>query len=346
VQDGIRAALAWALGGQEPEAGRELAARLARWWLATGRYSEADRFLASALEVPAAADPPIQARVLLGAAWSAYNLGDNPAAARLGDQGLACARQAGEPQLELWGRNLLASLAWLAGNPGRVRALLEDGGNLLDHADPALASWAHVMLANAALLTGDLTEQQRHGQRAAELARAAPGQERLALALNVSAVAAITGTGISPATQAALDEALAVANTQEDRFTETIIRHWRARLFATTGQLDAAETEAGLCWAAGRDGAVRLVEAFGPLADARVAAATGDSAAALEALDRAAAGGRQARATQYLPLALAARACLADTRAALGERRESITQAMLTHAEAITAWHRGELADA
>jgi len=40
-QASIRAALSWALGGAEPEAGRELAARLARWWIATGRYSEA-----------------------------------------------------------------------------------------------------------------------------------------------------------------------------------------------------------------------------------------------------------------------------------------------------------------
>ena len=38
-QASIRAALSWALGGLEPEAGRELAARLARWCIATGRYS-------------------------------------------------------------------------------------------------------------------------------------------------------------------------------------------------------------------------------------------------------------------------------------------------------------------
>jgi predicted ATPase len=44
-QANIRAALSWALGGHEPEAGRELAARLARWWIATGRYSEGGRFL-------------------------------------------------------------------------------------------------------------------------------------------------------------------------------------------------------------------------------------------------------------------------------------------------------------
>ena len=78
-QASIRAALSWALGGAEPEAGRELAARLARWWIATGRYSEAGQFLTTAAGVPAAADPGIQARVLLGAAWSAYHLGDNPA---------------------------------------------------------------------------------------------------------------------------------------------------------------------------------------------------------------------------------------------------------------------------
>ena len=71
-QASIRAALSWALGGAEPEAGRELAARLARWWIATGRYSEAGQFLTTAAGVPAAAAPGILARVLLGAAWSAY----------------------------------------------------------------------------------------------------------------------------------------------------------------------------------------------------------------------------------------------------------------------------------
>ena len=51
-QASIRAALSWALGGAEPEAGRELAARLARWWIATGRYSEAGQFLTSAAGLP------------------------------------------------------------------------------------------------------------------------------------------------------------------------------------------------------------------------------------------------------------------------------------------------------
>ena len=184
-QANIRAALSWALGGAEPEAGRELAARLARWWIATGRYSEAGQFLTTAAGVPAAADPGIQARVLLGAAWSAYHLGDNPRAAPLAADGIACARQAGEPQLEVWGRNLLAGLAWHAGDADRIVAELEASRALSGQADPALAARAQVLLANAAFLAGDLAEQDRHGRLAIELARTAAGQEGLALALTM-----------------------------------------------------------------------------------------------------------------------------------------------------------------
>ena len=122
-QASIRAALTWALGGAEPGIGRELAARLARWWVATGRYSEAGQFLTMAAGVPCTAGPGIQARVLLGAAWSAYHLGDSPRAAPLAADGVALARQAGEPQLEAWGRNLLARLALARGRrrPGSRR---------------------------------------------------------------------------------------------------------------------------------------------------------------------------------------------------------------------------------
>jgi DNA-binding CsgD family transcriptional regulator len=195
-----------------------------------------------------------------------------------------------------------------------------------------------------------------NAQQAAALARTAPGQEGLALALTVTAIADITGAGITPATQAALDEAMTVASTHADRFTETIMRHWRARLFACIGQLDAARTEIQLCWAAGRNGAIRLVESLAPHAEARLAAAVGDTAAAATALGRAAEGGRQAGMMQFVPITLAARACLIATagdesataaalteaRTALNGRREAITQATITYAEAIMARHQGE----
>jgi predicted ATPase/DNA-binding CsgD family transcriptional regulator len=359
-QDSIRAALSWALGGQDPEAGRELAARLARWWIATGRYTEAGQFLTTAAGISAAAAPGIQARVLLGAAWSAFHLGDNRRAAPLAGDGITCAQHAGEPQLEVWGRNLLAGLAWHAGDADRIVAEIEASRALSGQADPALAARAQSLLATAAFLAGDLAEQARHGLLAVELARTGAGQEGLVLALTTWAMSAIAGAGIQPATMAALEEAVAVIEAHPDRFAETIMRQCRARLFATLGQLDAAETEVGLCWAAGRSGAIRLVESTGPPAEARLAAARGDIATAVGALRRAADGGRRVGIVMFVPADLAGLACMAaiagdeataaaavgQARAALGGRRQAITAAALGYAEGVMAWHRGELADA
>jgi predicted ATPase/DNA-binding CsgD family transcriptional regulator len=359
-QDSIRAALWWALGGAEPEAGRELAARLARWWIATGRYSEAGQFLTTAVGIEAAADPGIQARVLLGAAWSAFHLGDNRRAALLAADGITCAQQAGEPQLEVWGRNLMAGLAWHAGDADRIVAEIEASRALSGQADPALAARAQSLLATAAFLAGDLAEQARHGLLAVELARTAAGQEGLVLALTTWAMSAIAGAGIQPATMTALEEAANLIAAHPDRFAETIMRQCRARLFATLGQLDAAETEVGLCWAAGRSGAVRLVESTGPPAEARLAAARGDTATAVGALRRAADGGRRAGIVMFVPADLAGLACMAaiagdeataaaavvEARTELGGRRQTITAAALRYAEGVMAWYRGELAAA
>ena len=219
--------MSWALGGQDPEGGRELAARLARRWIATGRYSEAAQFLTRAVGVPAAADTGIQARVLLGAAWSAFHQGDFRRAAPLATDGIACARQAGEPQLEVWGRNLLAVLAWNAGDADRIVAEIEASQVLSGHADPGLAARAQAMLASAAFLPGDLAEQERHGALAIELARTAAGQEGLAITLTVPATGTIAGAGIQPATVAALDEAANLMAAHPDRFAETIKRRCR-----------------------------------------------------------------------------------------------------------------------
>jgi predicted ATPase len=197
-QANMRATLSWALGGHEPRSGTGTG-RPARPMVDRDRPVQRGRpVLGTALGIADAAAPHVQARLLLGAAWSAYNLGNAARAARLAGEGLACARQAGEPQLEIWGRTLLAGLAWYAGDADRVRALLEPSTGRLEDADRALASRAHVLLANAAHLAGDLAEYHRHGQRAVELARTAAGQEGLALALTVAAAAAICGPASHP----------------------------------------------------------------------------------------------------------------------------------------------------
>jgi predicted ATPase/DNA-binding CsgD family transcriptional regulator len=359
-QASLRAALSWALSGQDPHAGRELAARLARWWIATSRYSEAGQFLTSAAGIPSEAGPGTRSRVLLGAAWSAYHLGDNPRAAPLAAEGIACAREAGEPQLEAWGHNLLAGLAWHAGDADGIVAEIEASGILSGQADPALASRAEILLANAALLAGDLADNERHCLHAIELARTAAGQEGLALALTASTMPAITGRGIRPATMAVLDEVANLTAARADRFTETIMHHWRAQAFATMGQPEAAEPEIALCWASGRSGAIRLVEFLGPLAEARLAAARDDTATATAALRRAADGARRVGVVMFLPAILASLACMAaiagdeavaaaavgEARTALGGRHQVITTATLRYAEGIIAWRRGEFASA
>jgi predicted ATPase/DNA-binding CsgD family transcriptional regulator len=256
--------------------------------------------------------------------------------------------------------NLLAGLAWHAGDADRVVAEVRASQGLSGQADPALAARAQVLLANASFLSGDLAEQERHALLAVELARTAAGQEGLPLALTVWSGPAIAGAGIQPATVAAVDEAANLMAAHPDRFTETILRCWQAQMFAALGQLDAAETEVGLCWAAGRSGAARLVEIIGPVAEARLAAAQGDTAAAIGALRRSADGARRVGIVMFLPATLASLACMAaiagdestaaavvgETCAELGRRRQAITAAALGYAEGIIAWHRGELADA
>ena len=359
-QASIRAALSWALGGQEPEAGRELAARLARWWIATGRYSEAGQFLTRAAGIPPRRIPASRP----GYCSAPHGRHTTLVTTRGRPRSPPTASPApGKPANRSW--NPGAATCWPAWRGTRATRTgsspkSNPARGLSGQADPALAARAEILLANAAFLAGDLAEQERHGLLAVELARTAAGQEGLALALTAWTMSAIAGAGIQPATLAALDEAASLTAAHPDRFTETVMHHWRARLFATMGQLEAAETEVGLCWAAGRGGAVRLVEFLGPLAEARVAAARGDTTTAVGALRRAADGGRRVGIVMFLPAALAGLACMAaiagdeataaaavgEARAALGGRRQAITAAALRYAEGITAWHRGELADA
>ncbi len=137
------------------------------------------------------------------------------------------------------------------------------------------------------------------------------------------------------------------AAARPDRFAETVIRELRARLFATLGQFDAAEAEVRLCWAAGRSAAVRLAEA-------RLAAARGDTAAA--ALRRAAAASGAPcsfpptwptwRAWPPAPVTSPRAAVMAEAHAVLGGSRQAIVFAALRYAEGIMAWHQGEFASA
>ena len=360
-QASIRAALSWALGGAEPEAGRELAARLARWWIATGRYSEAGQFLTTAAGVPAAAAPGIQARVLLGAAWSAYHLGDNRRAAPLAADGIACARQAGEPQLEAWGRNLLAGLAWHAGDADRIVAEIEASrGSIRPGRSGARGAGP-----------GPAGQRGLPGRRPGRAGPARPARGR----------ARPDGSGPGRARPRA-DRLVDV----RDRRSGHPARHrgrarrGRERASGASGPLrrdDHAPRGGRSCsppWASSK----RPKRRSGCAGPRDVAAPSGwwnPSARWLRpASPRPGAtprppsarsagqptAGAASRCVMFVPAALAGLACMAaiagdqstaaaavgEARAALGGRRQAITAAALRYAEGVMAWHRGELADA
>ena len=66
-QGNLRVALAWALDGGAPARGRELAARLARWWFVSGHYTEGRQFLIKALAGADEEPLDVRARLHVGA---------------------------------------------------------------------------------------------------------------------------------------------------------------------------------------------------------------------------------------------------------------------------------------
>ena len=190
-------------------------------------------------------------------------------------------------------------------------------------------------------------------------ALAAPGTENLALAFICSAHPALVAGDLDSAATL-IDDALATARAAGDRFAETIAWYQRAWLWSVRGDADAAAVEAGRCWAVGRAGAVRLVDALAPVADAAAALARGRSVDAQHALGRAVVGGRAMGFVAFVPGWLADRACLAaqlgdevlaedlqaEAKSAVSGLGEGLSAATVTAASAILAWRRGDLAGA
>ena len=100
----------------------------------------------------------------------------NPQAVPLVADGIVCARQAGEPRLEVWGRNLLAVLAWHAGDADRIVAEIEASRVLSGQADPANAARAQGLLAMAADVAARRPGPQAPGSVAGEAARTSLGE--------------------------------------------------------------------------------------------------------------------------------------------------------------------------
>ncbi len=359
-QGNMRVALTSALDGGDPSAGRQLAARLGRWWFVTGRYAEGREFLVRALD--GAEDEPadIRARLLVAAGWCTYHLGDSTEAETLALRGLDAAHEAGDGFLAAWAQVLIAGVAWSAADVARVQEYLEgyETWTATAGAGP-LAARAMVLVSNVRFIEGELDEARRLGSEAAGLARGAPGRENLALALIVSTHPTLL-SGDLDAAGALLDEALAVATATGDSFSETIAHYQLAWLAAVRGDTAGAEAETARCWAAGRAQGVGVVDALGPFSQAATALSAGDISGAAAFLQVAVDDGRAMAFSCFEAGWLADRACLLarlgdDVGAVEGIRRAEVALAgregrlavaMLAYTRAVLAWHHGHLTEA
>jgi len=134
--DNLRAALSWAgeqagggEAGQKGEIALRLAGALVRYWAVRGSLSEGLAWLERALAATSRVPAPTRIRVLSGAAWLAFFLGDGERAEALCEECLQLYRAARETREA---REMAASLLWLGwlplthGNDDEVRFLLEE----------------------------------------------------------------------------------------------------------------------------------------------------------------------------------------------------------------------------
>jgi predicted ATPase/DNA-binding SARP family transcriptional activator len=96
--DNLRAALRWAVGGQQSEAALRLAGALGRFWELHGHLSEGQRWLnmALAMEQGGASTPDVRSKTLNGAGNIAARRGEFASATRLFQESLALRRRIGD----------------------------------------------------------------------------------------------------------------------------------------------------------------------------------------------------------------------------------------------------------
>jgi len=155
--DNLRAALAWFDATAEPTNVLRLLSATNWYWFLRPYHAEVRRWLESALH--AAPDAPAAVRVaaLYFVAATTSFLGDGPAAIAYAEEGLALARELGDPY-DLGRANYAVGLAWaFSGDAARATIPYEEAVSLLRQS--GVTSWEALALAELGdnrLMTGDV----------------------------------------------------------------------------------------------------------------------------------------------------------------------------------------------
>lgn len=177
-QDNLRQALAWFAATGDTLSLNIMSAALSLFWPTFGQFSEARRWLQVAIANDACVPVLTRARALNEAGWLAMCQGDLDLATPLRDQGLALAREAGDPYLLAEALLGNGTLAFWQGDLDRAAALTEEARSAFQAmkgdfaAAPVKAGAAVNLLGNIALIAGDTRRAVELGEEAVEIAHA------------------------------------------------------------------------------------------------------------------------------------------------------------------------------
>ena len=165
-QDNVRLALTWFDEHDEIDALLTLSSLLYDLWLAHGLYREGLRWLERALERSSHTASAGRVRALVAAGMLALFQGDYTRAATFSSEGLALARELGDPLRVGQALTIAGFLAYRQGEYGRAVDLLTEGYERLSHLGDRVPS-ARADTGQALLLLGGVALVQEQFDRAA-----------------------------------------------------------------------------------------------------------------------------------------------------------------------------------
>ncbi|MCD6034018.1 MAG: LuxR family transcriptional regulator [Thermomicrobiales bacterium] len=156
--DNVPAALAWFDAANEPANVLRLLA-IPGFWAVRPYHAEVRDWLEPALRAAPDAPAPVRVKALFAAALTTSFLGDAPAAVAYAQEGLALARELGDP-LALGRAHFAVGLAWaFSGDLARAAVAYEEAVSLLRTTGvPSWEAMALGELGDTRLMTGDVAE--------------------------------------------------------------------------------------------------------------------------------------------------------------------------------------------
>jgi predicted ATPase/DNA-binding SARP family transcriptional activator len=236
----LRAALRWCEGGEEADLGLRCAGALWRFWYVRGHWSVGRARLEGLLVLPGDVRSPARAKALRGAGVLAHRQGDLTAARKRLEEGLAIARECGDPPTAV---GCLAGLGFVAREQGdlpRARDLFQESLALCREAGDAWgAALALAGLGDLSLGQGDHATARARYLESLSIRRKLGDQRFIAVCLNNLADLARAG-GEWKAAQALYAESLAIMRALGNKGGIAGSRAGMANVALHTGQLGPA----------------------------------------------------------------------------------------------------------